>query len=426
MAVCASVVAGWLMLVSCGGGQQGQAVEKIESNEGGIKVLDVEKGVEQRDFVNLSKYATEINYIPLETKLDCMMGVDQYTSILKSGERFYFSSWLAEAPLFTFDESGKFLGIVGTKGRAANEYMRRIKSFTADEQSGELVICDVTAKLLFYDSDGNFRISKQIERENRVFDYKLFSVGNREFAFLKEDIYIKGVPQNFGLHKYKKESLVTVNSQGNIVDEKFVGDIYAYIHKTDHGTIGLNYGSPLLYQFDKKLGLLINDSLYHYNPADKSVECRYIVDFGKYYLGDESKHNAIISGGNALFFETGNFILFSVLFPYSAFPEMPNCYRFSTFVFDKKSGDIQALEDDPIFGAARLREGGSGFAGFTNDLDGGAPFVPRYIKDGKMYELMDAIRFIEQAQKSKSNKMKRVAASLTEDSNPILIEVVLK
>ena len=43
-----------------------------------------------------------------------------------------------------------------------------------------------------------------------------------------------------------------------------------------------------------------------------------------------------------------------------------------------------------------------------------------------MYELMDAIRFIEQAQKSKSNKMKRVAASLTEDSNPILIEVVLK
>ena len=43
-----------------------------------------------------------------------------------------------------------------------------------------------------------------------------------------------------------------------------------------------------------------------------------------------------------------------------------------------------------------------------------------------MYELVDAISFIEQAQKSKSAKMKRIAASLTEESNPVLIEVTLK
>ena len=56
------------ILSSCGGGEQNNSKDVInDHNSGGIKVLDIEKGVAQRDFVNLSKYATEINYIPLET-----------------------------------------------------------------------------------------------------------------------------------------------------------------------------------------------------------------------------------------------------------------------------------------------------------------------------------------------------------------------
>ena len=54
------------------------------------------------------------------------------------------------------------------------------------------------------------------------------------------------------------------------------------------------------------------------------------------------------------------------------------------------------------------------------------PFVPRYIKDGRMYQIMDAIRFMDLAERGNSKKMKEVAAQLNEDSNPVLIEVILK
>ena len=64
--------------------------------------------------------------------------------------------------------------------------------------------------------------------------------------------------------------------------------------------------------------------------------------------------------------------------------------------------------------------------GFTNDLDGGAPFWPHVIYEDRMYQLVDAIDFMEAAQESDSAGMKRVAAQLTEDSNPVLIEVTLK
>ena len=64
--------------------------------------------------------------------------------------------------------------------------------------------------------------------------------------------------------------------------------------------------------------------------------------------------------------------------------------------------------------------------GFKNDLDGGAPFLPSVVKDGKMYQLVNAIDFIEMAEKSTSARMKEVAAQLTEESNPVVVEVTLK
>jgi len=54
------------------------------------------------------------------------------------------------------------------------------------------------------------------------------------------------------------------------------------------------------------------------------------------------------------------------------------------------------------------------------------PFYPIYIKDGKMYQMLDAIDFIEYAEVSNSAKMKEVAATLTEESNPVLVVVTLK
>lgn len=140
----------------------------------------------------------------------------------------------------------------------------------------------------------------------------------------------------------------------------------AYIHKTKRGIIGINYKEALLYQFDKKFGLQINDFIYHYNPTNKSIQCRYVADYGKYDLGKESASKVSIMN---LFFETNKFLLFSVIFPKSAFPERHSCYLFSVFVYDKESEEIKALKVDPIFGVDRASFGGNnGYVGLKNDL----------------------------------------------------------
>ena len=67
-----------------------------------------------------------------------------------------------------------------------------------------------------------------------------------------------------------------------------------------------------------------------------------------------------------------------------------------------------------------------GGGSFFNDLDGGLPFWPIHIHNNKMYMACDAGKFIELSQKYNSQKMKEVASRINEDSNPVLIEVVLK
>ena len=43
-----------------------------------------------------------------------------------------------------------------------------------------------------------------------------------------------------------------------------------------------------------------------------------------------------------------------------------------------------------------------------------------------MYQIIDAFDFIEMAEKSTSARMKEIAAQLTEESNPVVVEVTLK
>ena len=65
--------------------------------------------------------------------------------------------------------------------------------------------------------------------------------------------------------------------------------------------------------------------------------------------------------------------------------------------------------------------------GFVNDVnDDELIFLPKMCRGNKMYELIDAINFIDMAEKSKSGKIKEVASKLTEESNPVLVVGTLK
>ena len=64
--------------------------------------------------------------------------------------------------------------------------------------------------------------------------------------------------------------------------------------------------------------------------------------------------------------------------------------------------------------------------GFVNDIDGGMPFNPNYSAGNRMYQMISAEKFIEYAQIGTSEKMKEVASTLTEESNPVMVVATLK
>ena len=116
-------------------------------------------------------------------------------------------------------------------------------------------------------------------------------------------------------------------------------------------------------------------------------------------------------------FETDKFITGRALFNGQAYPNIDKKYRFIYFVYDKQSGTTRGMKYDEELKSA----------GFVNDLDAnGIAFYPKALVNGKMYQLVDAIHFMDIAEKSSSQRMKDVAATLTDESNPVLVVVTLK
>jgi hypothetical protein len=81
-----------------------------------------------------------------------------------------------------------------------------------------------------------------------------------------------------------------------------------------------------------------------------------------------------------------------------------------------------------VSGAAKSPEASNPLwmGGMANDIDGGAPFWPEIVDGKKMFQVVKAVDFIKLSEVYNSPKMKEVASGLTPDSNPVVVVVTLK
>ena len=85
---------------------------------------------------------------------------------------------------------------------------------------------------------------------------------------------------------------------------------------------------------------------------------------------------------------------------------------------------VYSKEEGTVYGIPFQMQ--TGKYGLENNVDGGMPFLPGAHSNGKLYQIVSAIDFIDAAEMSNSAEMKKVAANLTEESNPVLIVATLK
>lgn len=370
-----------------------------QGDKASIPVFDVEDIMANIETVNLSEYASDIDYYPLETTENSLVNgsiINNQIAPAGDGVILYISN-SSNVPM-AFDHKGKFINRIGNHGRTSTEF-QQVYRVLPTENGVELVDYD---KIMLYDKEYNFVRSFPITfnfgdicktdggnyislAANALTDKHLKVLdasGNEIFNKTIEELGIKPAP-------VKDET-------GS--DEPVMLTFKAVAQKCFFFNVD---GDACIYFTDNK------DTVYTILESGKLAE-RYAVNYGKYDDGVSL---------NKFIFETDRFIASRFMFNFSKYPNIDKKYRFLYFIHDKSTGKSRAMKvvDDQSVEAA-----------FSNDIDGGLPFFPSAIGNGKMYQLVSAIKFMDAAEACGSAKMKAVAATLTEESNPVLVVATLK
>lgn len=367
--------------------------------------------------VPLSRYVSDIEYIPLETneKSSLMFVFDINTD----GKYLYVYNGSNPHYVLVFDQNGKYISQINRSGRGPGEYLGP-SDFCLESDLAEQYACLFDDfRILVYEDDGKCVRELDIKEVlnanvdlNKSNYAKIF-----RGVYLNEGRYAVLSTSNFRWREKGKPiasaRLLVVDTLCNILKDEDLGygfsDNYGFFIHSYKGNLRLSKGFPA-------------DTIVFY---DNNLKESSQITFD--YSNSDGVHDEFITGIEHRWnIESDSFMWFCLQGRLNAMPKVfsqgwrtdgwhkdrVTCY----LVLDKASNKMCALPYNYEFKAY----------GFKNDIDGGAPFQPLRVVGNKMYQAVDALKFIEYAQKSSSPKMKEVAATLTEESNHVLVVATLK
>ena len=347
---------------------------------------------------NLSQYVSDIEYIPIETNSDVLIS---NVRTIATSDNYIYVLCTSTQNLYQFGPDGKFVKKIGVRGRAKNEYMavrslyaengsvtlefgRKIITYNA--QSGEVVSVYEPSDLKLnsfgsvqFLNDGAVAIMNTTNNSNMVyiFDNEMKIKDSVEvLSPVKKKIQTSVAPQK----------IVAMNNPGKEIKQNIVL------------AIDWEYNSNILvHNGQLRVSSPFMDTIWTY--TDEKLVPYVILNYGS--ISNEQRFEPVLKGNlsvNALSVkETDNMLLFQN-------------WSEEKCIFNKSTGLAVNLGK-----------------GFVNDVDGtGEPFWPTQIQGNKMYQVVSSDLFIEAAEKSNSQKMKDVANSITEESNPVIVVATLK
>lgn len=358
--------------------------------------IDIPLAIEHQKDIPLSEIAESIIYIPLETNPDGLLGY--VTKVVFTSSAIYVSD---PNRILKFTPDGKFIRQIGNKGNGPGEY-NGVSDFCVAENQSSLFIGDFGHNgILKFDTIGNYQKSietgiissklKYIEPDKLLHYYTQLGIdGNHSYIQLT-DLEFNPIA------KYKNQVLETGNwSIG-------VGPVYQY--------------NKLAYYRQN-----YNDTVYQIT-ADKLVP-RGILTIGKYLF---PKDFSIGMGGDNEDIEKARKPAKDKLTFHSIFES-------DQFMIIKLTQGIARTYENPpiILYKKKSKEVlASNSSGFVNDIDNGPSFIPKYrINDNLYIDYVEALNFktkiLDEAFDSQSDNLLKLANSLNENDNPVLMLVKLK
>lgn len=403
------------------------------TESGGVAVIDLASEVGKGKIVKLSEVASDIRYVKLETTEGSLIGL--FPQVYYENERIYVFS--TRQVVKVFDNDGKYLFTFDKRGRGPNEsqYTSNIRimphtgGMTIQTSSG-----DFRDRLLFFDRNGNFEMSKDVPR--------IKSISSEKTINLNDTIFIGSAAPR---HKDSLQIFAIVyDSNFNIIKNILMPVIPEYekiynqtmaLRASDGSVSTVNVGShyrvfpPELFPFKNSVRLITpgNDTIFtldsqlNYSPA-------YAINYGKYKNLSEKRDKITYLDGKHIdmrvryFIESEKNIILQFGmrdFCHEPYEDMvpttrglesrrrTDCYA----LYNKKSGKFTFL-NQPVKGSV----------GFREDIQDGPAFLPTSISSSfNASALFTASEIIDFASKNDvKGELRDIVKGLKDTDNPIV------
>jgi hypothetical protein len=367
-----------------------------------VMMIDIQSptGTEIR---NLSEIATDIQYIPLETKPEALM---KFVNYLKtSNDKFYINTVLE---ILCFDKSGKFLYKLDQHGRGPNEYI-----YLSDydiEPDKNLMIVLTRGKLYFYtESDSGFLLLKHIDLKMQP-QYADF--------FPDQDNILLSFTASTGENKYQ---CVCISPEGDTLFKR-----------------------PNFYKFTRNSKVVMgfhSDNII--NKIDEIIRIKGFLSDTMFTISRDYKfvpYMILNTGGKSM---TADFLanvpppdMNSGSSPAAAFLQLSEVLEVERYLFYRyyyQQTSSWGVYDKNIDQSYRF----DGKSLLKDDISGGVNIEPRFACNGLIYSWTDALTFkkhmsgnefrdAEVKNSQRKNELEKLAASVKEDDNHLLIVITLK
>lgn len=345
--------------------------------------------------IKLSEVVDSIQYIPLETQNQCLIGnVDKLISI--SNGCYLVVDKEISSSVYIFDQNGFFLKKIGTKGIGKGEYIT-IGDVACDNY--HIYIWDNSnRKILKYSMEGDYISSLE-------FDYVAYSMsymnGGR-FVFCCD--YAPN--ENLRIDNKYPSLMIFNENTGKVESNLFFESTIS----------SFGYVSTLNNLCNNDLYLPLNDTIYHVNST--GLERKYVMKYNENYL--ENK-NAYIERTKM-----------EHMSPTDVIENIDDMYPQLITYFDCNGVDVFFMRMCGFlyYGFYYSASGVYKEAGakkknpVVNDIDGVAVFSPRHSEENIIYSIIEPVDIIEKQDFILSLKNKKV--DLDEDSNPVLVKMYMK
>jgi hypothetical protein len=401
-----------------------------------LQVIDIENNINKMEVINLSQFASNIYYMPLETNNDI------YLSYIK--DCIIFGNYMIVTNLkqcLLYTTEGKFIRQIGKEGRGPGEYQF---VNVADFDSDTNIYMQSLRDLLEFKIDGTptSKMRNQFMLNGSIEEY--FT----SWILIDDSLFFGHLPNSTGLIKNKallmNKKAETIKSFKNFIlfeRDRPVGsgfENFAHVYRFDH----------LIYYKE-----FYNDTLFYLDDQFNMIP-RYVFNFGKYKepLSERAKFPG--QGFNMSeylyvydVFQTNKYILINcqsdnhftaerltpriVNMPDGRAVTVTRNTNRALGIYDKQTENIsfckQTNTDNPLFAS-----------GICNDIDAGPRFFPtKQINDSTMLMWIRVDQLLKHVESKdfkdsepkfpeKKKQLKELVQKLKPEDNGVLMFVTFR